>query len=158
MLLPDKRATLAGAWVHARVGHDGIDPAEAHAVAHLRADDSRSLGATARDALQAPAVRIVAQQLLNGRLQFGDLGVQMEHLAHTGAHHEAARGHGPRTGRRASRRLLQQGNLCLTPPPVARRFGDAQHGVLGGLGERRRAGLGRQHVPSGRHAPIRIAG
>src|SRR5215472_2973399 len=60
MLLPDKRPTLTGARVQARVGDDLVGPTEAHDVAQLGADGRRPLRANAGNTLQAPAVCIVA--------------------------------------------------------------------------------------------------
>ncbi len=65
-------------------------------------------GTNAGDALQLPTIRVVAQHLLDGRLQLGDLLVQMEHLPDEGPHDHAPGGDGARTGGRAPCRLLQQ--------------------------------------------------
>ena len=66
-----------------------------------------------------PTVRVVAQHLLDRRLQLGDLLVQMQHLPDEGADDQAPGGDGARTGSRAPCALLQQGNLRRSPAPVA---------------------------------------
>lgn len=134
VFLADRRAALAGARVQARIGHDLIDPTEAGEVTQFGAEGGRCLGANAGDALQMLAVCVVAQHLLDRRLQLSDLLVQMEHLPDEGADDQAPGGDSARTGGRAACRLVQQGDLCSSSPPVTGPLDDAEHGVHRGPG------------------------
>src|SRR5262249_3693264 len=75
MLLADERAALAGTRVKACISDDFIDPTEARDIAQLGTEGGGPRWANAGDALQAPAIRLVAQHRLSGRLQVGDLEV-----------------------------------------------------------------------------------